>query len=238
MPDLTSHYASADPGAQTSPPHQQDVLGGFLERALTGKVARALDLGSGRGANVELLSRFADTVVPADVSFDALADSWSRHTDLPLSPTVVPNTGLPFRDAAFNLTVCTEVLEHVEDLHGTGAELERVTASGGVLLVSTPNYVNVQGPIKWWMDRRSGRQDWDPWHAHSGGLERFMTPSKLRATFPNCDIVEDRGADYASALAISFKPLRNRVNKYLLLRPGVGPLRRFGMQYYLLLRRR
>lgn len=236
--DLADHYRTADPGAQTSPPHQQIVVRDFLRRAVPTKVAAALDLGSGRGANVEMLADHAHIVVPADVSEEALVDSAGRHPHTPMHPVVLPGTGLPFRTGAFGLTVCTEVLEHVEDLEGTTAELERVTERGGVLVVSTPNYANVMGPIKQWHDRRSGRQDWDPWHAHHGGLERFMTPRRLRDAFKNCTVVEERGADYVSALGISWKPLRRRLNPYLLMKPGTGPLRRHGMQYYLLLRRR
>lgn len=236
--DLAGHYRTADPGAQTSPPHQQEVLGAFLRRAVAEKVDAALDLGSGRGANVELLARHARSVVAADVSEEALVDAAARHAGLPVRPIVLPGTGLPFRDGAFALTVCTEVLEHVHDLAATAAELERVTASGGTLVISTPNYANVMGPVKWWKDRRSGREDWDPWHAHGGGLERFMTPGRLRAVFPRCEVVTEQGADYVSALGIGWKPLRRRLNPLLLMRPGTGPLRRHGMQYYLLLRRR
>jgi hypothetical protein len=92
--------------------------------------------------------------------------------------------------------------------------------------------------VKAVMDRRSGRQDWDPWHAHAGGLERFMTPGLLRRQFRHSDILDARGADYASALAIYYQPLRRRLNPHLLLKPGRTVLRNFGMQQYLLLRRR
>ena len=146
---------------------------------------------------------------------------------------------MPFPDAAFELSVCTEVLEHVEDLPGTGAELERVTKPGGWLLVSSPNYRNVMGLVKKWKDWRSGRHDFDPWAAHAGGYEGFMTAPKLRRTFPNCRVEAERGADYAFALGIRWHPLRWRLSPYLLLRPGTVPLLApWGMQYYLLLQRR
>ena len=241
MSDLARHYRTADFDAQTSPPHQQKVLEDFLRRALgIRKAELALDLGSGRGANLDLLARYADRVVAGDVSEAALRDARERNPALggSVRPVVLPGVGLPFRDGAFGLAVCTEVLEHVEDLAATAAEIERVTRPGGHLLISTPNYRNLIGVVKLWKDARSGRTEWDPGHAHSGGLERFMTPKLLRSVFTNCDVLEARGADYTSALAISWKPLRRRLSRYLLLKPGTGILRNFGMQQYLLLRRR
>lgn len=242
MDDLIQHYRGADAGAQTSPPHQQAIVRRFAQVARSGRHAGCvLDLGSGRGANLHTLSAVGTLVVAADVSEEALLDARSRHpSERPtVAPVVLPGEVLPFADGAFELAVCTEVLEHVPDLRGMAAELERVTRSGGHLIVSTPNYWNVMGLVKRWRDWRSGREDWDPWHAHAGGLERHMTARRLRRAFPDCDVVERTGADYASALGIVWPPVRRRVNRWLLLRPARIPaLRPFGMQYYLLLRKR
>jgi SAM-dependent methyltransferase len=45
---------------------------------------------------------------------------------------------LPFPEHTFDIVLCTEVLEHIEDSERTTAELFRVLVPGGVLLVSTP----------------------------------------------------------------------------------------------------
>jgi SAM-dependent methyltransferase len=151
---------------------------------------------------------------------------------------VLPGDGLPFADGAFDLTCCTEVLEHVADFEGTVAELQRVTRPGGLLLISTPNYRNVMGVVKAVMDHRRGRQDWDPWHAHAGGFERPVTIGALRRAFDGCDEIAVRGADYAFALGITNVRVRRRLSRYLLLAPGRYPaLAGFGMQCFLLLRR-
>jgi len=240
--DLVRHYREADAGAQTSPPHQQAIVGRLAEVAgAIRPIGCVLDLGSGRGANLHTLSAVGTVVVAADVSEEALLDARVRHpaSREKVAAVVLPGESLPFADGSFELSVCTEVLEHVPDLRGMAAELERVTRSGGHLIVSTPNYWNVMGLVKRWRDWRSGREDWDPWHAHAGGLERHMTARRLRRAFPACDVVESTGADYASALGIAWAPLRRRVNRWLLLRPArIRALRPFGMQYYLLLRKR
>ncbi|MHB8669960.1 MAG: class I SAM-dependent methyltransferase [Acidimicrobiales bacterium] len=242
MAELVDHYRTAPRGAQTSSPHQQEILEEFIRLAIGARrIPSVLDLGSGRGSNVATLAAHVDRVVIADVSAEALRDSMRVHSGLRgrLDPVVLPGAGLPFRDGAFGLTVCTEVLEHVEDPAFTAAELQRVTARGGHLVVSTPNYRNVMGLVKLWKDWRSGRHDFDPWHAHAGGYEGFMTAPRLRSIFSGCRILETRGADYAFALGIMWGPLRWRLSRYLLIRPGrVRSLAQFGMQYYLLLERR
>ena len=47
--------------------------------------------------------------------------------------------GLPFADRSFSCVVAGEVLEHLEDLEGACAELARVLAPGGVLVMDTLN---------------------------------------------------------------------------------------------------
>jgi O-antigen biosynthesis protein len=46
---------------------------------------------------------------------------------------------LPFADDSFDLAVCFEVIEHVDEQEATLDELRRVLAPGGVLVVSSPN---------------------------------------------------------------------------------------------------
>jgi SAM-dependent methyltransferase len=242
MVEITDFYRDEAPsGAQVSSPHQQEILETFLASALGGRrIGVVLDFGSGRGSNAATLARHAERVVTADVSMEALADGLIRNPSVAgrLMPVVVPGRGLPFPDEAFSVTVCTEVLEHVEDVEHAARELQRVTARGGHLIISTPNYGNVMGVIKWVKDKRSGRQDYDPWHAHAGGYERPMTTRWLLRLFPDYRIEAERGADYAFALGIVWSPLRWRLSRYLLLRPGTRPgLARFGMQYYVLLRK-
>jgi len=45
---------------------------------------------------------------------------------------------LPFGDAAFDLVICSEVLEHIVDHRRAMAELVRVLKPGGILVVSVP----------------------------------------------------------------------------------------------------
>jgi SAM-dependent methyltransferase len=49
-------------------------------------------------------------------------------------------TSLPFADGYFDLAVCLDVIEHIEDEHGALSELCRVVRPGGGLLITVPAY--------------------------------------------------------------------------------------------------
>jgi len=238
--DEVGFYRTAPRGAQLSSPHQQEILQHLAARAVAGRrLPLVLDVGSGRGSNLATLLGCAQRVIAVDVSEEALREARdaSAQTARSVAFVVASATDLPFRSSWSELTVCTEVLEHVPALDRAAAELERVTAPSGHLLISTPNYRNVMGLIKLWKDWRSGTHDFDPWKAHRGGFEGFMTVPRLRRAFRDSLVVTQRGADYAFALGIRSDRLRRRLNRYLLLRPGHGRLAPWGMQYYLLMTR-
>ena len=111
----------------------------LLPRARRGRI---LDLGSGVGVNASLLSRFGDTVL-LDRSDDAL--EFARGSG-PRTCCRADATRLPFRAGSFDLAVALDVLEHLEDDRGTLAELRRVLAPGGALLVMVPAFEFLWGP--------------------------------------------------------------------------------------------
>lgn len=59
-------------------------------------------------------------------------------------------TSLPYGDAAFDRVLCLDVLEHLtfEDQPRALAELHRVLAPGGELLVSVPNLAHLQSRVQ------------------------------------------------------------------------------------------
>ena len=139
---------------------------------------RVLDVGCGVGGNVPALVRLGLDPVGVDVSETALRELRASHPDTRVAAADAGR--LPFGDRAFDAAVLTEVLEHVRDPAAAVAEVARVLVAGGVLFVSSPNYANPAGVRKLWRDRRSGRHDWNPWEAHRGGYEAFMTRGRLR----------------------------------------------------------
>jgi SAM-dependent methyltransferase len=57
-------------------------------------------------------------------------------------PVVADVTRIPFRDAAFDSALCTEVLEHLPEPGDCLAEIHRVVKPGGSLLVTAPMTVH------------------------------------------------------------------------------------------------
>jgi len=56
---------------------------------------------------------------------------------------------LPFGDRAFDYVTCLEGLEHIENPQQAMREFARVLKSGGHLIVSVPNILNIEERLKW-----------------------------------------------------------------------------------------
>jgi SAM-dependent methyltransferase len=80
-------------------------------------------------------------------------------------------TDLPFRDGAFNVVICSEVLEHIPDNHKAVRELIRVLKPGGDLVVSVPRFLPER--ICWALS--------EAYHHEPGGHIRIYRRRELRA---------------------------------------------------------
>lgn len=93
-----------------------------------------LDIACGTGYGMRILSEVARTVVGADLDVEAVRSAQGA------GPVVVTDgTALPFRTAALDVVTTFETLEHLEHRGAFLAELARVLAPGGGLVLSTPN---------------------------------------------------------------------------------------------------
>jgi SAM-dependent methyltransferase len=117
----------AEPGPP--PRHLVDFVHGL------GNADRALDLGCGDG---RLSAELAATdLTAADVSAVALARARSRLPGARLVE-LEPDAPLPLGDAAFDLVLCAETIEHVRDVQLLLSEIRRVLRPGGRLALTTP----------------------------------------------------------------------------------------------------
>lgn len=97
---------------------------------------RVLDAGAGVGYFSAALTDLGADLVAIDMGQRLLA----RIREKCAVPSAVSSVlNLPFPDRYFDLVLCTEVIEHTTDPQKAVVELCRVTAEGGVLLVTTPN---------------------------------------------------------------------------------------------------
>lgn len=100
---------------------------------------RVLDAGCGTAYGARLLAEGgAREVVGVDIAQSVLA---AVAPSMPESVRLAPGDlrALDFEDGRFDLVVCFEVIEHVTDPSTVLDELVRVLASGGLLLISSPN---------------------------------------------------------------------------------------------------
>lgn len=58
---------------------------------------------------------------------------------------------LPFRDAAFDVVISSEVIEHIEARPDVFTELVRCAVPGGILIIGTPDYGGWQWPVFEWL---------------------------------------------------------------------------------------
>jgi SAM-dependent methyltransferase len=104
---------------------------------------RMLDIGSGYGAICVPASRFVRSVVAVDNDPRLLetARSWAQREG---------RTNMTFRNVSvldlasdsFDIVICSDVIEHVEDQEGVAAAIARSLAPGGVFYLTTNN--------RWW----------------------------------------------------------------------------------------
>jgi SAM-dependent methyltransferase len=116
-----------DPGPP--PAHLVEFVRGL------GPVGRALDVGCGDGRLTAELR--AEEITAADVSVVALERARTRLPDAALVE-LEPDAPFPLDDAAFDLVLCAETIEHVRDVQLFLSEIRRVLRPGGELALTTP----------------------------------------------------------------------------------------------------
>ena len=107
------------------------------QRAI-GPVARQiLDFGCGTGAAASVLAAAGHKVVGVDVSDTGLRVA-RRNARSATFVSIETESCLPFSDRAFDVCLCTEVLEHLVDVTGFIAEIHRVLDSNGLFIITVP----------------------------------------------------------------------------------------------------
>ena len=104
---------------------------------------RVLDVPAGHGSIAHRLERLGFDVSACDLypEIFELKDVEIRKGDL--------DDRLPYDDGSFDHIVCVEGLEHIENPANAIREFARVMNSGGTLVVSVPNIMNIEERLKW-----------------------------------------------------------------------------------------
>jgi len=115
---------------------RRTVLDGVIARLSLPAQARVFDAGCGSGRNMVELARYG-TVTGVELSQTSVALARERAVGEVIEGSVLET---PFADDSFDLAVCLDVIEHLQDDLTALRELRRVVAPGGALLVTVPAY--------------------------------------------------------------------------------------------------
>jgi 2-polyprenyl-3-methyl-5-hydroxy-6-metoxy-1,4-benzoquinol methylase len=100
---------------------------------------RVLDAGCGTAYGATMLAEAGALAVEGvDIAEDVVRAVESRIPE-GVNLTVADVQELPFEDGAFDVVVCFEVLEHLDEAERAVKEFARVLAKGGFVVVSSPN---------------------------------------------------------------------------------------------------
>lgn len=116
-----------------------DVLQRYLP-AFDASTARVLDIGCGDAGVIIAFAEAGAEVSGLEVDGRSLARGHVRAQEHGVRARLAAGVAeaLPFPDAAFDLVILDNVLEHVGDRPGTLREIHRVLAPGGLLYMVTP----------------------------------------------------------------------------------------------------
>ncbi|HET6954186.1 MAG TPA: methyltransferase domain-containing protein, partial [Acidimicrobiales bacterium] len=142
-----------------------------------GKVV--VDVGSGEGYGTAWLARRARHSLGIDIAADAVAHATRTYGSPTLRFAVGDARHLPVDDGVADVVTCFETLEHVSDPASVLDELRRITAPGGVVVLSTPDRHTSEA---------SGAAN--PFHLHE--LTADELARELRARFPTCLLLGQR----------------------------------------------
>jgi SAM-dependent methyltransferase len=117
----------------------------ILARRYGHRGTRLLEIGSGLG---HLIGQLEDTFTAFGVDINA----WALQQSLDAAPCTTHITTdaeeLPFDDGVFGIVIIKHIVEHLPHPERAIAEIGRITASGGILILATPNLSSLLKPWK------------------------------------------------------------------------------------------
>jgi SAM-dependent methyltransferase len=140
--------------------HRYAYASGFVR----GK--RVLDMASGEGYGSKMLSETASLVVGIDIDDNAVRHARGRYTSSNLQFLTGSITAAPIEnDHSFDVIVCFEAIEHIENQDQLLKEVKRLLKADGIFIVSTPNKALYH----------EEERDENPFHVKELNFEEFQT---------------------------------------------------------------
>jgi SAM-dependent methyltransferase len=174
---------------------------------------RLLDIGSGNGTLVTLLSRVSPKLKFNCVDY---TDTLLIDKSIPLNIVDLNIEKLPFDNDVFDFITCTEVVEHLENYRLLIREAFRVAKPGATVVFTTPNVLNLNSRLRYFhfgFHSLFGPIDVDRVEAFSTGghitpVQYFyLSHSLLEAGFTNVKLEFDKKQTSSIAWLTLFYPI-------------------------------
>jgi len=106
--------------------------------------ARILDIGSGNGSLIKKIS----TTIDCETYACDCTSNLMKLEDQVVDIVDLNSDLLPYADDFFDVVLCTEVIEHLENFRSLVREIYRVLKNHGVVILTTPNILNLKSRIQ------------------------------------------------------------------------------------------
>jgi SAM-dependent methyltransferase len=104
-----------------------------------------LDIGAGQG---ELIQQLRQALPLKSSACDYHVERFPLK-DVPCVQINLNHERLPYADGSFDMVTASEVLEHVENYRAVLRDAHRVMKGGAVMVVTTPNVLNVNSRVRY-----------------------------------------------------------------------------------------
>ncbi|MBI4525318.1 MAG: methyltransferase domain-containing protein [Deltaproteobacteria bacterium] len=127
-------------------PQKQKLSIRALEELGAPESVKLLDYGCGNGALAGVFYDRGYRVSAIDISETRIADGSARFSGVQFR-VVRPHEPVSFAAGAFDAIFCSEVIEHVYDVHFIFGEFSRLLRPGGLLILTTPYHGRIKNVI-------------------------------------------------------------------------------------------
>jgi ubiquinone/menaquinone biosynthesis C-methylase UbiE len=103
-----------------------------------------LDIGAGQG---QLITKLRDFFKIKSYACDYHTDRFAVD-DVEVASVNLNKDPLPYNDNSFDIVTCSEVIEHIDNYRRLLSEIYRVTKKGGLVVITTPNVINLKSRVK------------------------------------------------------------------------------------------
>ena len=151
------------------------------------KGSEILDAGCGEGTFTELLFENGYKAVGVDISGTAVDRASRRRPEIVFRKASLESEMLFFKDGIFSAVYCSEVLEHLFDVHAALKNFNRILREKGLLILTIPYH----GILKNLFIFVFGfERHYDPYSQHI----RFFTLKSLSACLENAGFCVERSS--------------------------------------------